>query len=109
MSQITLDTNPEEGMTAKSRKGKPLISYTPNTSTVEAIDTRTKEEKEAANKNAANVKPTGVYVKATRYGSPPKTRETSKCEGSSCRMMGGKRRKSRKQRGSRKNKQSRRR
>ena len=69
----------------------------------------TKKYIAAFEKNKANVKPTGVYVKATRYGSPSKTRETSKCEGSSCAMSGGKRRKSRKQRGSRKNKQSRRR
>jgi hypothetical protein len=63
----------------------------------------------AFDKNKVDETPTGVYVKATRYGSPSKTRETSNCEGSSCTMSGGKRRKSRKQRGSRKNKKSRRR
>ena len=63
----------------------------------------------AFEQNAANEKPTGVYVKATRYGSPPKPKKTSECEGSSCTMSGGKRRKSRKHRGSRKNKKSRRR
>jgi hypothetical protein len=96
MSQITLDTNPEEGMTAKSRKGKMHhLSYdTPNSSTVEAIDTRTKEEKEAAEKNAKDGKRVGNYIRQTRYSSPIRTKK------------GGK---SRKQRGSRKNKQSRRR
>ena len=94
MSQITLDTNPEEGMTAKSRLGKPLISYTPNTSTVEAIDTRTKEEIKDAEKNAKDGKRVGNYIRQTRYSSPIRTKK------------GGK---SRKQRGSRKNKQSRRR
>jgi hypothetical protein len=62
----------------------------------------------AFEKNKVNETPTGVYVKATRYGSPSKTRET-KCEDGSCTVSGGKRRKTRKQRGSRKSKKSRRR
>jgi hypothetical protein len=55
-----------------------------------------KEYIAAFDKNKVNETPTGVYVKATRYSSPIRT-QTKK---------GGK---SRKQRGSRKNKKSRRR
>jgi hypothetical protein len=59
--------------------------------------TLTREEKRAAETNSKNQPPTGEYVKATRYASPIRKQTTKK---------GGK---TRKHRGSRKNKKSRRR
>jgi hypothetical protein len=123
MPTPTLSTDKTEGMTAKSRKGKPLITDEDITAEREALLERERINAEqsnqtmsnnytaaAFNKNKVNETPTSLYVKPTRYGSPERIpTQQPKCEGSSCTISGGKRRKSRKQRGSRKSKKSRRR
>jgi hypothetical protein len=108
IGKVTLSTDQKEGATAKSRLGPNGTTNSSNSaSTAEIIDNRTPAEKAAA-KDGERIYPyAGRKPRSTSFSMEPAG--DKKCEGSSCTMMGGKRRKSRKQRGSRKSKKSRRR
>ncbi len=101
---ITLDTNQTNGVTAKSRLGP---NGKPNTyddeSTEKVIDTYTREPDGKRKHPYVGRKP-----RTTSFSKEVQS-DNNKCEGegSYCTISGGKRRKSRKQRGNRKSRKQR--